>query len=113
MKKAWLDPYTAETGVKIVIDETMDTAKFQTMVDTNNVTWDILEGLAPDFGFTGTAEGAKYLEPLDYTLIDGSQVIPPYKEQYKIGEELTGVVLGYNTKVLGAGNVPNELGGLL
>lgn len=40
-RKAWLDPFTAETGAKFVVDAPTDYAKLKTQVEAKNVTYDV------------------------------------------------------------------------
>src|SRR5215212_11163535 len=40
--KAWLKPYSKETGTKIHQDSPTDYAKIQSMVENNKVTWDVV-----------------------------------------------------------------------
>src|SRR6266571_457200 len=67
LTNAWLKPYEQETGVKVVQDVNFETAKLKAQVDAGKVTWDVAD-LESNFGI-GNAD-AKYLEPLDYSVID-------------------------------------------
>jgi len=61
MTKAWLDPFSKETGVKILQEEPSDYAKLQTMVDAGKPTWSVVN-VGGDFGLGDTV---RLLEPLD------------------------------------------------
>jgi putative spermidine/putrescine transport system substrate-binding protein len=42
-KKAWLDPWSAKTGVKVLEDSPTDYAKIQTQVQSGKVFWDVVD----------------------------------------------------------------------
>lgn len=42
-KKAWLEPFTAETGVTFSTDEPGDQAKVKAMVEAGKTTWDVID----------------------------------------------------------------------
>src|SRR6478735_8873604 len=42
-KKAWLDPYTALTGVQFVTDENSSNATIKSQVEAGQVTWDVVD----------------------------------------------------------------------
>jgi putative spermidine/putrescine transport system substrate-binding protein len=54
--KAWLDPYAeANPNVTWVQDEPTDYAKIKAMVESGNVTWDVVD-IGNDFGLSATSE---------------------------------------------------------
>ncbi|WP_165975427.1 polyamine ABC transporter substrate-binding protein [Actinomadura rubrisoli] len=65
-KKAWQDPFTAETKVKIRNDGPVDEARLRTMVEAKKVSWDVVDTSA------AAAEQycGKYVEKLDFSIID-------------------------------------------
>ena len=59
-------PYAKETGSEIVQDSwNGELAKLKAMVDTRNVTWDVIDA-DYEHAITGCAEG--FLEPIDATM---------------------------------------------
>jgi putative spermidine/putrescine transport system substrate-binding protein len=64
--KAWLKPYSKQSGTKIRQDSPTDYAKIQSMVENDRVKWDVVD-VGNDFGLKSTAD---LLEPLDYSVID-------------------------------------------
>src|SRR5690348_15613420 len=62
MKKAWADPFEAATGIKVLQDGPTDYGKFKAMVESGNVTWDVVD-VEGSFAYKAAAEGL--LEPLD------------------------------------------------
>jgi putative spermidine/putrescine transport system substrate-binding protein len=101
-RKAWLEPYTALTGVQFQEDEASSNATIKTQVEAGQVTWDVVD-VGNDFGLEANAA---LLEELDYTLIPESEVnkdLGPSK--WRVPDITYGVVLAYNTDKT-AGKVP-------
>jgi putative spermidine/putrescine transport system substrate-binding protein len=101
-RKAWLEPYTALTGVQFQEDEGSLNATIKTQVEAGQVTWDVVD-VGNDFGLEANSA---LLEELDYTLIPEAEVnkdLGPSK--WRVPDITYGVVLAYNTEKT-AGNVP-------
>jgi spermidine/putrescine-binding protein len=96
-EKAWLRPYSKETGTKIRQDSPTDYARLQDMVENNKVIWDVVD-VGNDFGLESTAD---LLEPLDYSVIDKGPILEGYASNYRIGCMLYANVLAYNTEQSG------------
>ena len=92
--KAWLNPYSKETGTEIRQDSPTDYAKIQSMVENNQVTWDVVN-VSNDFGLESTAD---LLEPLDYSVIDKEQILEGYASEYRVACMLYANTLAYNTE---------------
>jgi putative spermidine/putrescine transport system substrate-binding protein len=90
--KAWLNPYSDETGTKIRQDSPTDYAKIQSMVENNKVVWDVVN-VSNDFGLQSTAD---LLEPLDYSVIDRGPILEGYASRYRIACMLYANTLAYN-----------------
>ncbi len=102
-RKAWLEPYTELTGVQFTEDENSSNATIKAQVESGSVTWDVVD-VGNDFGLDVHKD---LLEPLDYTLIPKDELNADLGiTDYRIPDITYGVVLAYNTEVLGAGNVP-------
>jgi putative spermidine/putrescine transport system substrate-binding protein len=102
-RKAWLEPYTELTGVQFTEDENSSNATIKAQVEAGQVTWDVVD-VGNDFGLDVHAD---LLEPLDYNLIPKDELNADLGiTDYRIPDITYGVVLAYNTEVLGAGNVP-------
>src|SRR5215211_5864824 len=93
-EKAWLKPYSKETGAKIRQDSPTDYATLQSMVENNKVPWDVVD-VGNDFGLQSTAD---LLEPLDYSVIDRGPILEGYASEYRIACMLYANVLAYNTE---------------
>jgi putative spermidine/putrescine transport system substrate-binding protein len=92
--KAWLNPYSNETGTTIRQDWPTDYAKIQSMVENNKVVWDVVN-VSNDFGLQSTAD---LLEPLDYSVIDRGPILEGYASRYRIACMLYANTLAYNTE---------------
>jgi putative spermidine/putrescine transport system substrate-binding protein len=93
-KKAWLEPFAAESGIKMVADERDSGGVFiKTAVDTKNYAFD------SSAGFRGIAkeEFAKYFEPLDFNVISKEGFTPDFVTDYWIVTDVAAQVLAYNT----------------
>ena len=44
LEKAWLDPFSNETGIEVYRDTEPEIAKIRAMVETGNVQWDLVTG---------------------------------------------------------------------
>lgn len=100
-RKAWLEPYTALTGVQFVEDENSSNATIKAQVEAGQVTWDVVD-VGNDFGLEAHKD---LLEPLDYSLIPRDEVLDGFAGDYRVADITYGVVLAYNTEQT-AGAVP-------
>jgi putative spermidine/putrescine transport system substrate-binding protein len=101
-RKAWLEPYTALTGVQFQEDENSLNATIKAQVEAGQVTWDVVD-VGNDFGLEANAA---LLEELDYSIIpldEVNQDLGPSK--WRVPDITYGVVLAYNTEKTG-GQVP-------
>lgn len=97
-QKAFLEPYSKSTGVKIRQDSPLNYPKLRAMVDAKNVTWDVMEAL-PQFAI---ANCGKYLEKIDYNVVDVSGVDKKLVSDCAVPDMRSGYMLTYNTKKYGA-----------
>ncbi len=100
-RKAWLEPYTALTGVTFSEDENSSNATIKAQVEAGQVTWDVVD-VGNDFGLDANKD---LLEPLDYTLIPRDEVLEGFAGDYRVADMTYGVALAYNTEKT-AGQVP-------
>lgn len=101
-RKAWLEPYTALTGVQFVEDENSSNATIKAQVEAGQVTWDVVD-VGNDFGLDAHKD---LLEPLDFSLIPRDELNEDLGiSDYRIPDITYGVVLAYNTEAT-AGAVP-------
>lgn len=67
LRKVYYDPFTKETGIKVIQQTPPLMGKLRAMVETGNVEWDLYEGGDPE---RIVLERLGYLEKLDYSYID-------------------------------------------
>jgi putative spermidine/putrescine transport system substrate-binding protein len=72
-RKAWLSPFSQETGISVIDTFPFDVGKLSTMVRTGTVQWDVTDIPGE---FLGLAEEQGLLEPIDYHIVD-RHVLPP------------------------------------
>ncbi len=95
--EAWAVPFTADTGVNVLMDGPTDYGKFKAMVESGNVSWDVVD-VEFDFAIKAAQDGL--LEPIDFSLIDKSQLDPRFTTEHAVGSFFYSFVLGYNADVL-------------
>ncbi|TPI56051.1 ABC transporter substrate-binding protein [Mesorhizobium sp. B3-1-3] len=94
-QEALFNPYrTLNPGLKIVLDSPQSDAKLRAMVESGNVSWDlVIVG-----GHMGLEADAKWLEPIDYSVVDKSALREGYAGKYRVGADAEATVLSYNIK---------------
>jgi putative spermidine/putrescine transport system substrate-binding protein len=93
--KAYWKPFEEQhPNVKIVGDPSSEDGKLEAMVESGNPTWDLA---LVDDSF-GLEADAKYLEPIDYSIVNKSEFQPGYAEKYRVGADVEATVLAYNTE---------------
>jgi putative spermidine/putrescine transport system substrate-binding protein len=103
---AWLKPFMAKNpGVKIVYDN-VDYAKLKAMVEANNVVWDVAV-VANDFGLTSDEP---LLEKIDCSIVPCDQLQPDRfpTTGYRAAHSTSGLAIGYNTKKMPNGQIPQN-----
>jgi putative spermidine/putrescine transport system substrate-binding protein len=96
-REGWLKPYSALTGVTFQESEDSSNATIKAQVESGNVEWDLVD-VGNDFGLEANKD---LLEPLDYTLIDKTQILDGFASDYRVGDITYGVALAYNTAKTG------------
>ena len=90
--KAYFKPYTqANPNIRILQESPESNAKLVAMVESGNVTWD-LAICSPDFGMD---DDAKWLEPIDYSIIDKSQFSDGFAGNYRLGSDVEAMLMAY------------------
>lgn len=103
-EKAWLEPFAAaHPGVEIVYDF-IDYAKLKAMVESGNVTWDVVT-TGNDFGLDNDAA---LLEPIDCSIVPCDKLQPNRfpTTGYRVPQSTSGLAIGYNTTLMPAGKAP-------
>lgn len=100
MTKAWLDPFAKQSGIEIIQDSPKDYAKLKAMVESQNVTWDVVT--AGDF-FGLSETDRELLEPISVDDIpEMAQINPKFVQSHRVGHEVYANVMAYRTDVFGS-----------
>ena len=99
IRKAWIEPFTKETGIKVNEDTGPETAKIKAMVDTGTVSWDVVTG-----GGAGLMLGVQQglFEKLS-GLVDESHAFPSARNDYGAPSEIFSTLIGFSTKAFPSG----------
>lgn len=91
-------PFENATGVKVVIDGTGPLgSKIRAMVESKNVTWDVVDTGA---GTTLVLGAAGVIEEIDYSIVDKSKVLPEFAFEKGVANYMFSFILAYNQKRL-------------
>lgn len=93
-ENAWAAPFTQETGIQVRSTGPTDYDTFRAMVQSGNVSWDVVD-VEADFALRAGREGL--LEPLDLKQIAQRDIDPRFVTVYAVGSFYFSFVLGYNT----------------
>jgi putative spermidine/putrescine transport system substrate-binding protein len=105
--KAWIIPFVkSHPEIRVLQDSPNDYAKLKAMVESHNVTWDVVD-VGNDFGLSSA--DTQLLEKIDCNIVDCADLQPSHllTTGYRVPPYILSVVLGYNTKVLN-GAVPQN-----
>ncbi len=107
MRKAWFEPFTQATGIKVRTIDGPDYGKIRAMVKANNTEWDVVE-VNPDFQWIGPKEGL--VEKLDFSVIPTTELIKGDNllTDYSVPEAVWSRVMAYNTKKFSKENHPKD-----
>jgi len=97
-KKAWAEPFTKATGIKVNQDGPTDYGKFKAMVESGNVAWDVVD-VEYDFAVKAAADGL--LEPIDFAVVDKKVIDPRFVTDHAVGSFYYSFVIGYNKDTYG------------
>ncbi|MGF7160773.1 putative spermidine/putrescine transport system substrate-binding protein [Rhodoligotrophos appendicifer] len=97
--KAWIEPFMAETGAKVLQDGPVDYGKLVAQVESGNVQWDVCD-VEQDFSVFAGEKGL--LEPLDWNVINKADLDPRFVNDYAVGSFYYAFILAYNKDSLGS-----------
>jgi putative spermidine/putrescine transport system substrate-binding protein len=95
-KTAFADSYSKQSGVEVLQDGPTDYGKLKAMVDSGNVTWDVVD-VEMDFAIVAAKQGL--IEPIDYAVVDKGKLDPRFASDHFVGSFFFSFVLGYNKDV--------------
>jgi len=102
--EAYYKPWTAKTGIEILTGPNPP-AKLKAMVEANSVEWDVMQ---VDSTIAATLGRQGLLEPIDYSIVDRSDMIDGLTHQYFISSDVAGTVISWNTTHLKPAAVPQS-----
>lgn len=94
MRQAFADPFTAKTGVGVIDGPFMDDGMIKAAVETGTYDADVV---FPSASLVLPYSGAKYLEPIDFSKIDRTQLAPGTYTDYGVAITLFSWAVGYRT----------------
>ena len=92
-QKEWAQPFTQSSGIQVLMDGPTDYGKLKAMVDSGNVQWDVVD-VEGDFAYAALRDGL--VEPIDYSVVNKSQLDPRFMSPGAVGSFYYSFVLGYN-----------------
>lgn len=96
-RKAFFDQFEKSTGIKVNEAQwSGEYAKLKAMVESGDVTWDLVTTAESSLIERGAKEGI--LERIDYTGIDKSRFYPESLTDYSVGFDHFSTVMGYSKK---------------
>ncbi|MEA3130413.1 MAG: putative spermidine/putrescine transport system substrate-binding protein, partial [Paraburkholderia sp.] len=90
-QKEWAVPFTQASGVQVLMDGPTDYGKLKAMVDSGNVQWDVVD-VEGDFAYAALRDGL--VEPIDYSVVNKSQLDPRFMSPGAVGSFYYSFVLG-------------------
>jgi putative spermidine/putrescine transport system substrate-binding protein len=93
-KVAYYEPWRAKTGIEIVSSPNPG-AQLKAMVEQKAVEWDVAQ-VAAELAATLARQGL--LEPLDYSIIDKSALLPGTAHEYLLMSDIAAYHIAWNTK---------------
>lgn len=104
-RKAYYEPFSRETGIKVIETGPPEFGKLKAMVESGHVEWDLVVGPNRE-AIAGARLGL--LEPLDYKVIDASGINPKLVNPYWVHQYSYSTVIAYNTKRYPPGRGPRS-----
>lgn len=105
-RKLFFEPFTKETGIKVIDATGISIAKVRAMVKTGNVEWDVVQGV-PGETLVLAEEGM--LEAIDYAQMDQKivkQLPPETMIKHGVGFTYSTQAICFNTKAYPPGGRP-------
>ncbi|WAC29477.1 ABC transporter substrate-binding protein [Ancylobacter sp. SL191] len=103
-KKFWAEPFTKASGIAVKMDGPTDYGKLKAMVDSGNVSWDVVD-VEADFAAVAAKEGL--LEPIDFSIVKRAELDPRFVTDHAVGSFYYSFVLGFAPDAFG-GKTPKS-----
>jgi len=87
-------PFTKATGIEVKPSGLLNDGQIQASVKSKNYGADVVY---PSPALAADKTGASYLEPIDFSKIDKSELVPGSFTKYAVSQDLYSWVLGYRT----------------
>lgn len=95
-KESIYKPWTQKTGAQVITGPN-PVAKLKSMVEANAMEWDVMQ---VDAAVAAQLARQGLLEPLDYSIIDKSDIIPGMAREHYLASDISGTVIAWNTDSL-------------
>ncbi|SAL76313.1 extracellular solute-binding protein [Caballeronia arvi] len=92
-QKGWAQPFAQANGINVLMDGPTDYGKLKAMVESGNVTWDVVD-VEGDFAYAAQAAGL--VEPIDYNVVKKDELDPRFATPGAVGSFYYSFVLGYS-----------------
>src|SRR5579862_1760412 len=102
----YFDRFEKATGIKVIDVPDVNLTKIKTMVDANNVEWDVVQALG--MWVPLEASSGELWEPLDYKIVSTAGVPKDLVDPHAVGIATFAQILAYNTKDYPAGKEPKS-----
>ena len=103
-KAAYYEPWRTQTGIPIVSTPN-PAAQIKAMVEQKAVEWDVAQ-VAAEVAATLARQGL--LEPLDYTVIDKSVLLPGMAHEHLLMSDIAAYHIAWNTKQVRSQSAPQD-----
>lgn len=104
-RAAYFDPFEAETGVKILSAPYMEAGRVKAMVDAGAVDVDLLN---IDFAEAAVLAREGLLEPIDYSIVDKTNLLDFAAHENYIVSDVAALVMGWNTQAFNEDTRPKS-----
>jgi putative spermidine/putrescine transport system substrate-binding protein len=108
MKDVLFDPFTKETGIKVITADATGSimAQVKAQVESKNVEWDLASGLG-EYSINLLVKD-NLLDPMDYSIVSKKDIIEGAFKPYAAACWVLGVNLLYNTNKFKGDNYPKS-----
>ncbi|BCH29892.1 ABC transporter substrate-binding protein [Mesorhizobium sp. L-8-10] len=105
-RKAWLDPFQEETGIKVNLGANASLSLVKLQQDNpSGSEWDIVDLFTSEYYL---AVSQNLLAPLDPSTVDVSQILPEYVKSHGFGYALYIWARGYNKSAVAESHIPES-----